>query len=111
MNTKILILKEGLKLISLEIEELKVKLPDFVDDIIDDISNQFHDSYILIPQLMDENLLSFDAVKHILHVHVRLESNWQDEKLTTLKAFTEDKNWKFIREHAKAALLEIEKTH
>ncbi len=87
-------------------EDQRKILPDFVDDIQDDIVSEFNNAFMLLPQLMEQNKVSYEAVKSILTCYILMEMNISNSDLPE-KAFENHETWENIRNSAKQALEEM----
>lgn len=88
-------------------EQLQV-FPDYLD-YLDEIVSDFDDAFHLVPQLMDQNLISYEAVRDILHCHNLIELNYAQEEKMTDQSFEFDDAWMLVRKYAKDILLLIER--
>lgn len=100
------ILVDSLKLVGLSFKEQKRYLPDFVEDVQEDVISEFDSAFKLIPQLMDANKLSYKAVSKILSCYILIDMNLDREDLTS-QSFEYDESWEKVRELAKEALREM----
>ncbi|MEM6376683.1 MAG: hypothetical protein AAF705_00590 [Bacteroidota bacterium] len=100
------LLVNSLKLLNLPYEDQRKILPDFVSDIQDDIVSDFDNSFMLLPQLTEQEKVSYEAVKLILNCYVLIEMNLSNPELPE-RAFENHKSWARVRDLAKQALSEM----
>jgi len=101
------LLVDSLKLLGMSYEEQKSFLPDFIgDNIQDDVVSDFYNAFVLLPQLMDGNKLSYLAVNKILHCFVTMDMNISNLNLTD-GAFEFGEEWERVRRLAREALEEM----
>lgn len=101
------LLVDSLKLLGLSYKEQKSFLPDFVgDNIQDDVVSEFDNAFMLLPQLMDDNKLSYLAVNKILSCFIAMEMNISNTDLTD-ESFKSGEPWERVRELARDALEEM----
>lgn len=100
-------LVNSLKLVALPFEKQKTLLPDFIgDNIQNDIVTEFDNAFRLLPQLMDENKLSYLAVKEILSCYILMDLNVHNTDMTD-ESFKSDELWDKVRTLAGEALKEM----
>jgi len=100
------LLVNSLKLLGLPYEDQRNILPDFVDNIQDDIVSEFDNAFMLLPQLMEQNKVSYEAVKLILSCYILMKINVSNSELSE-RAFENHESWERIRNLAKQALDEM----
>ncbi len=101
------LLVDSLKLLGLSYNEQKSFLPDFVgDNIQDDVVSEFDNAFRLLPQLMDDNKLSYLAVNKILSCFIAMDMNISNTDLTD-ESFKSGESWERVRELAREALEEM----
>lgn len=92
---------------ALSYEEQREVLPDFVEDNIEeDVVSVFDNAFKLVPQLMDEEKLSYKAVGKIISCFVLMDLNISNTDLNE-DAFKHNELWVRVRTLAKEALIEM----
>ena len=104
--SKYSLLVNSLKLLGLPYEDQRKILPDFVSNIQDDVVSEFENAFMLLPQLMEQNKVSFEAVKSILNCYILMGMNISNPELPE-RAFERHESWERIRKSAKQALDEM----
>jgi len=97
------LLVNSLKLLGLPYEDQRKVLPNFVGNIQDDVVSEFYNAFILLPQLMEQEKISYEAVKSILNCYILMEMNISNPELPE-GAFENHDSWNRVRSLAKQAL-------
>jgi len=101
------LLVDSLRLLGLSYVEQKHFLPDFIgENIQDDVVSDFYNAFILIPQLMEKNKLSYQAVQKTLNCFIYMDMNLSNTDLTD-DSFKNGESWEKVRNLAKEALKEM----
>lgn len=79
------------------------KFPNFVN-VPDEIALVYNDAYLLIPQLLDQNLISIEALNILKKLNELFDKMSKDYSLWALDKLENDENWKLSRELAHSAL-------
>lgn len=90
---------ESLRLLSLNFNEQKEYFPEFVD-IPFEILDTFEHAFLLVPQLLESNKISYDVVPDLLRLHLLISSkieNLDFDNLEVEKLCNSDE-WNTIRE-------------
>lgn len=85
------------------------KFPEFVD-LFDELILDFDDAFRLLPALMDNQLVSYEAVKEILRCNNLIELNLSTEDRKTDESFENDEAWNLVREYAGNAVTILKKS-
>ena len=100
------ILVESLKLIAIPYEKQIKVLPNFVN-AIDEIISTFYDSFLLLPQIIEEDLISKKAIAAILRCFNWIDLLSRKEGCLTTESLKTDDSWEKVRNLAKKALEEM----
>lgn len=103
IENKLSILKGGLNNLSKPYREQLVSFPDFVD-VFDEVISDFDNAFRLLPTLMDERIISYEAVREILKCYNFIELNLSIEERKTDESFEFDEAWNLVREYATNAI-------
>ncbi|HUM66542.1 MAG TPA: hypothetical protein PLV32_11875 [Chitinophagaceae bacterium] len=96
-------LVEGLKLLASSYEDQKSYLPDFVN-LKDEVIAIFGDAFLLMPQLIEQDFLSKNAIASILRCFNWMELTTRNEDISDLESFKNHESWQKVRELAMEAL-------
>lgn len=96
-------LVESLRLLSSFYEDQKSCLPDFVNPK-DEVAAAFGDAFLLLPQLIEEGLLSQNAIASIIRCFNWMELANRNEDIADLESFKNHESWQKVRELAAKAL-------
>ena len=110
MDGQLNLLKESVELLSLSYEKQRSALPDFVEDIMMDIVDDFLNAFYLIPQLIDKGLLSEKALQKIVSCYVQVRINIEHAEWSKAEAFKSHESWGWVRELANESLDELRKS-
>lgn len=102
-NNNFLVLKNSLENLSKPYKEQLNSYPNFVD-VFDEVISDFGDAFLLLPVLMDENSISYEAVKEILKCNNLIDLNLSIEERRTDQSFESDQSWDLVRKLSKDAL-------
>jgi hypothetical protein len=110
-NHKYNLLINSLKVMSMSYKEQKIFMTDFVVlpfEVIDDFENAF----VLLPQLIDDDIFSTDEIADLLRIHLQIDQNCRNPELEDLdeKQFEEHPDWELLRTMARDVLSKIEKS-
>lgn len=97
------LLANSLENLAKEYQDQVATYPEFVD-VFDEAISDFYEAFLLLPNLMDEHLVSYEAVKHIIICHNFIERNLAIEERKTDESFESDDCWNLVRRHASLAL-------
>lgn len=99
MSKELQILQTALTQLSWSYQDQVANLPDFAD-VPDDITSSFESAFLLLPQIVESNLLSNASIASILRVY-----NWMQWcfRNTDLDDFTNE-HWNKVRKLAQEAL-------
>lgn len=97
------LLMDSLENLSKTYQEQVMSFPDFVD-VFDEVVTDFDDAFRLLPTLMDEKLISYEAVSEIIKCYNLIEINLSVEEQKTDESFEFSNEWNLVRGHAKNAL-------
>jgi hypothetical protein len=96
-------LVESLKLLASSYDDQKNYLPDFVD-VKDEVIATFGDAFLLVPQLVEQDFLSKNAIASVVRCFNWMELATRDENISDLESFKNHENWQKVRELAAKAL-------
>lgn len=99
INSKLLLLKHSLLCLSKPYQEQISNFPDYVD-VFDEVISDFDNAFRLLPILMEEQIISYEAVKEILKCNNLIQLNLSIEERQTDESFKNDKAWNLVRESA-----------
>jgi len=94
---------DNLELLSSSYEKQRQSLPDFAD-APDDIVSLFEDSFLLIPEMIENNMLTNDAIAWIVRTYNLMKYTIRN---VGLDAF-DGEDWNKVREFAKKTLEHIQ---
>ena len=100
-------LVESLRLLGSSYSSQVDYLPDFVD-VQDEIVAIFSDSFLLLPQLIEGNLLSSKAIASIIRCFNWMHMNMRNESFSNLDSFKSDDAWTKVRHLANKALEDMQ---
>lgn len=103
INNKLALLKESLICLSKPYQEQVDSFPDYVD-VFDEVISDFNDAFGLLPAIMEEQAISYEAIKEILKCYNLIELNLSIEERQTDESFETDDAWNLVREYACNAL-------
>lgn len=103
VNNKLSLLKNSLVCLSKPYLEQVNSFPDYVD-AFDEVISDFDNAFRLLPVLMEERVVSYEAVKEILKCNNLIELNLSIEERQTDESFENDDVWNLVREYATNAL-------
>lgn len=97
-------LVESLRLLASSYENQVNYLPDFAN-IQDEVVATFGDAFLLLPQLIESNLLSMKAIASIVRCHNWMDIAVRDESISSdLESFKSHESWQKVRSLAATAL-------
>lgn len=96
-------LVDSLKLIALDYEEQVKSLPDFVH-VPDEIALTFDEAFLRRRVLVEERLISEEALKMLTELDKLFEVMSQDKSLWDNKKLKESIEWQLTRSHARTIL-------
>jgi hypothetical protein len=105
-NYKLLI--DSLENLAKKYEDQVSSYPGFVD-VFDEVISDFTEAFLLLPNIMEERMLSYEAVREIIICRNMIALNLASEQLQTDESFELHASWNLLRQHAAAALAMIEK--
>lgn len=93
---------ESLKLLSLNFNEQKEYFPDFVD-IPFEILDTFENAFILLPQLLESNKITYNVVPNLLRLHslINLELKSPEFENLEVEKLCNSESWNRIRDMSK----------
>lgn len=97
---------QSLRLLACSFEEQKMSLPSFVD-IQDEVLNNFYESFLLMPVLIENNYIPMMAIATIVRLNNLITITEQDEASMNLTSFKDGFEWSKVRALAKKALEEL----
>ena len=103
LNNKLLLLKKSLKNLSKPYQEQVKEFPYYVD-VFDEVVSDFDNAFRLLPILMEENLVPYNAVNEILKCNNLIELNLSMDEELTDESFEKDEKWNLVRQYAVNAL-------
>ena len=106
INFKYNSLVESLKLIAISYDEQIEVLPDFVE-IVDEIISTFCDSFLQMPQIIENDLLSKKAIAEIIRCFNWIDLLSRQEQMLNKEALKSADSWEKARHFAKKALEEM----
>lgn len=93
------IIVESLKLLAASLEQQEQYLPVFAD-VPDDVTSSFESAFLLLPQLIDSNKLSYSSIASILRLYNKMQWCLRNIPLENF----ENEEWNKLRELAKQTL-------
>jgi hypothetical protein len=96
-------LVESLRLLASSYENQLDYLPDFVD-IQDEVVAAFGDAFLLLPQLIEGDLLSMKAIASIVRCFNWMDITVRNESISDLEFFKNHESWQKVRLLAEKAL-------
>lgn len=93
---------ESLKLLSLNFNEQRKYFPDFVD-VPFEILDAFENAFILLPQLLESNRITYDVVPNLLRLHslINLELKNPEFENLEVEKMCNSEDWNKIRDMSK----------
>lgn len=93
---------ESLKLLSLNFNEQRKYFPDFVD-VPFEILDAFENAFILLPQLLESNRITYDVVPNLLRLHSLINLELKNPEFENLKVekMCNSEDWNKIRDMSK----------
>lgn len=107
MKDQLYLLKQSLKNLSKSYQEQLEVFPKYVD-VFDEVISDFDNAFRLLPMLMEENLVSYGAIKEILKCYNLIDLNLAIEERCTDENFEKASYWQLVREYANNALETLE---
>jgi hypothetical protein len=95
---------QALQVLGSEYEQQVASFPTFVV-IPDELALGFNDAFLLLDQLVTDNLISVDKTEVLYKITESLSALQQDSNRWTLEALRDSAEWKQIRSLAREALL------
>jgi hypothetical protein len=102
-ENKLLLLKKSLQNMAKPFKEQLAIFPEFVD-VVDEVISDFDNAFRLLPALMEEKAIPYDAVKEILKCNNIIVLNLSIDGMQTDEKFEFDSSWNLLREYAYNAL-------
>jgi len=95
----------SLKLISLNFNEQREYFPEFVD-VPFEILDTFEKAFMLLPQLVELNIITYKAIPNLLRLHNLVNMELKSVDFETLEAekLCNSEEWNKIRELSKETL-------
>lgn len=103
IEDKFPLLKSSLVCLSKTYKEQVNCFPDYAD-VFDEVISDFDSAFRLLPVLMEEKVVSYEAIKEILKCYNLIELNLSIEVRQTNESFENDDVWNLVREYATNAL-------
>ncbi|NDV57675.1 hypothetical protein [Bacteroides sp. 519] len=103
IKDQINLLKNSLYNLGLSFSEQQKLFPEFVD-IVDEVVDDFANSFQYLPYLMENKAIEYDTVRYIIKCKIQIDQIWNDEEKLTDESFASDKSWNLLRGYAKKAL-------
>lgn len=103
MNNQLNLLEQSLKNLSKSYQEQLEIFPEYVD-VFDEVISDFDNAFRLLPMLMEEKLVSYEAIKEILKCYNLIDLNLSIEERCTDENFEKSSYWQLVREYANNAL-------
>lgn len=104
MDNRLSLLKKSLVFLSKSYEEQLGIYPDYVD-VFDEVISDFDDAFRLLPLIMEEKCISYEAVREILACYNLVNLNLSVEERQTIESFKADPAWNLVRGRAANALI------
>ncbi len=99
-------LVQSLKLLAASYKEQKAVLPDYVE-IQDEVVSMFGDAFLLLPQLIENDFLSRNAIAYIISAFNWMDLAMRSEETANVEAFRTHEFWQKVRWFATQSLLEM----
>ena len=103
INNKLSLLQNSLVVLSKPYQVQVNNFPEYAD-VFDEVISDFDNAFRLLPVLMEEHVISYEAVKEILKCNNLIELNLSIEERQTDESFENDEVWNLVREYATNAL-------
>lgn len=103
IEDKLSLLRDSLENLSKPYKELMGTFPEYVD-VFDEVVSDFDNAFRLLPAIMENKSISYEAIKEVLKCYNLIELNLSLEERQTDESFENDELWALVREYASNAL-------
>lgn len=108
LEYKLSLLINSLQNLAKSYKEQISSFPDYVD-VFDEVISDFDNAFRLLPAIMEEQVISYEAVREILKCNNVIEFNLSIEGRITDESFEIDDSWNLVREYARTAIVLLKK--